>query len=298
MDTEDLQDWLLAEGDARPRTVRDTMSVVRRLSEHGVDWARFRSGVKEAKREVRGFLAALELAGKRHMKRNTEKALNRVARYLGDVQGGVWTYYKRRGPWELSTAPKRAFDPYTDEELARIAAYTYPSAFIQARRRAIVYFLSFLGERKSQVHRLQVGDLDPGRRAVRVMDPVKEGEPRWENAPDSLFSPSGDVAAWLLQRARVAGPSGPVWVTVDGAPLGLDGFGNEIFAMRKELGIPLNHNRFRHTKGLHAYRAGLPVQVQQDEWGHSDPKSTLWYMRGSVEDRRRILESSGMPGWN
>lgn len=298
MNLQDFHDWLLAERDVAPSTAKESMRHMQRLDDAGVTVEALAVGPAEAQRAVRPFLAALAQGGKKSMKRAFQKTLNRFAAYLAQIQGGSWRYYERKGPWDLSAETKRRFDPYTDDELAAIAAYRHPMAFVNARRRALIHLLLVLGERRGQIWRFQVEDFDARRMAVNIAHPIKGGSPRWENLPARSFHPSGSLAAWLLQRATVAEPKGALWVTVSGSPMSLDGFAGEIYDIRRELQVPLNHNRFRHTRGVSAYRANMPVQVQQDEWGHGDPKNTLWYMRGTAADRRPYLESAGLPGWD
>lgn len=297
MDFTDFGDWLLAERDLRVSTANETLRHMRRLDRAGITWEVFLASPDAAKRCVRPIMARMEAEGKRSMKRALQKTLNRYAAYLAVHMRGPWQAFEWHGPWRLSSEPRRRFDPYTDAEMAQILAYDRGTPFVRARRRAMLALLRYLGERRSQVWAFRVEDFDAKRSAVLIRAPIKGGEPRWENVPPVIFHPGGDVASWLIQRARVADPRGALWVTSSGKPMSRAGFSGDLYKVRRHLGIPLNFNRFRHTRGLESYRANLPVQIQQDEWGHSDPKSTLWYMRAGPEERARILRASGLPGW-
>lgn len=260
---------------------------LRGLMAAGVRLPRRGDSAEQARAGVRGFLAAKKLQGHVHAVRLYQKALRHYVAFLGLRERG------QAMGWSLEEAPRRGLSPYTAAEVRAILASVRPG-FKGLRQQAILFLLAHTGLRKREVFSLDVDDFDRDRGAVRLRHPRKRGVVRWVNLPDKAWEPTSRFQAYLAARL---GASGALWVTEDGTALSLAGFSHDLYELRQRSGVPLNFNRWRHSRGLVARVLDVPVEVQAGEWGHGDWRSTQHYLHSDQDNRRATLERHGMPGY-
>lgn len=195
--------------------------------------------------------------------------------------------------WALEEAPRRGLSPYTAAEVRAILASVRPG-FKGLRQGAILFLLAHTGLRKREVFSLDVESFDKDRGAVRLLQPRKRGVVRWVNLPDKAWEPTSRLQVYLAARP---GGSGSLWLSEEGAPISLPGFTNDLYELRARSGVPVNFNRWRHSRGLVARVLDVPLEVQAGEWGHGDWRSTQHYLHTDQDNRRASLEAHGVPGY-
>jgi integrase len=290
-DADAWEGWMLADRNRKPSYVELLRRRVDFMSRAGVDWNRFSRGPKQAKLEVRDFLASGAKEGKVHMVRCCQKALNLIAQFLAETN--------RRFDglaWPLLKTPPRRLNPYTPEEV-RILAGSVAEGFKGRRQAAAVWLLANTGLRKGEVWSFRTPDLDAKRSAVLLREPEKGGEPRWVLLPRAAWLPGNPLGRYLRARARVAADTEALWVTMWGHAMSKAAFGGDMHDLRVSSGVKGNFNRFRHTRGTIFEETGTPLETAQRELGHADPKNTMHYMHGSLARRRAVLARCGVPGF-
>lgn len=285
-------DWLLVERDLAKSYVKCLRRQHGTMLRAGVDFSSFLHNGKAARLAVRPYLADLKERDKVHAVKLAQKLLNHYAAFLRLTdEGGQPT------KWRLAKVPRRRLDPYTAAEVQAIVASLRPG-FKGARQAAMLFLLAHTGLRKGEVYRLRAEDFDSDRGAVLLRRPEKDGTPRWVNLPDSAWEPTSRLYQWLVLRSQVdTAGDGALWVRQSGEALTEPGFTSDLFELRIRSGVPLNFNRWRHSRGTVGALLQLEVTVQQEEWGHGDPRSTTHYMHRSQGSRRQALAEAGMPGY-
>jgi|SRR5690349_2164697 len=283
-------EWLKVERDLAPQYVSTLRRCGQALDRAGVDFSTFTTG-ERARLAVRPYLARKKDLGQLNAMKLAQKLLNHYAAYHGlRDRDGQPTH------WDLARVPRRRLDPYTAAEVQAILA-SIQSGFKGLRKGAMLYLLAHTGLRKGEVWSLCVEDFDQDRGAVLLRQPRKRGEPRWVNLPDTAWEPTSRLYRYLVARAKVAGDTGLLWTTAKGWDLTLGGFSSDLYEIRSRSGVPLNFNRWRHSRGTVAHALGVGTRVQQEEWGHGDERSTGHYMHSSQSSRRQLLAEAGLPGY-
>ncbi|MDP2674607.1 MAG: tyrosine-type recombinase/integrase [Dehalococcoidia bacterium] len=160
------------------------------------------------------------------------------------------------------------------------------------RDRALVGLLLGGGLRLSEALGLQLGDLDWGGKQVFVRH-GKRGRQRYAMVPDSVWAVlKAYVETELPEPAAGAAAAGsPLFVTLHGsrrgralAPAGVQ----SLFRHHRKLARTPNvtPHRLRHACATDLHRAGMPLEVLQEQLGHRLLESTRLYVHISNERLR------------
>lgn len=300
IDWGDVEAWLLTEGGTgsglAPATVDATCRAYRTMARAGFPWHVFKTRwgrwrpPDAVKIETRPWLAALRSAKGAETLRLYQKCLNRFGAYVA-AQDGRWGDVR----WTLAKAPRRRLEPYSDQELAALDAYRHPVAFVDARRRALLWVLRNVPLRRVEVHRMRVEHFQwhvGAHGALLVPLPAKDGEPRQVPLPPDARLVAGSLQVYLAQIPQ----AGALWRTVSGDPMSLAGFSGEIYDVARSLAMRIKFNRFRHTFLTRFGERGGRLQTAQRIVGHGGADSTLWYMRVPFSALEEDLEAARARG--
>jgi integrase len=162
----------------------------------------------------------------------------------------------------------------TEAELAKLVAAAAPEW------RLLVEFLAHTGLRPSEALALRWGDLDFGRRRVRVRRSVNRGRvgpPKTRHGRrDVPLSPGMAQSLWNARKQRKAADDAPVFVGRQGQPLERAAAYRAVKAAAKRAEVPwAGLKTLRHSCATLLFRRGLnPKQVQA--WlGHHSAAFTL-----------------------
>jgi site-specific recombinase XerD len=151
------------------------------------------------------------------------------------------------------------------------------------RDRAIVLAMLLGGLRAGEVRRLRLGDVDQGRRTVRV---VGKGDRERTVPVDGMFFV--ELAAYL-QRERPAGlATRECFVVLRGPTAGAamtEAGLRSIFRYHQQTSgaTRVRPHRLRHTYGTELAAAGIDLLVLRELMGHASPETTAGYVHLSVE---------------
>lgn len=291
MDWQDWENWLLVDRHRKPSYVATLRRRVEAMTDGGVDWVAFQSGPEAARKAPRAYLAGLASRGRFTMLRACQKALNHVVAYLAERDPA----FRDMRKWELAKEPRRRLQPYTPSEVALIAGAA-GVGLKGLRQAAMVWLLANCIIRKTELAGLRRADFDPERSTFTLRVALKDGEPGEVLLPRSAWLP-GPLQAYLEARDAIAAPHGALWVRVDGLAMTRHGLAGDMHDLRTRSGVKANFNRFRHTRNTIMQEADVPLQAQQIENRHGDPKSTMWYNHGSLQRRRETLARCRVPGY-
>jgi integrase/recombinase XerD len=171
---------------------------------------------------------------------------------------------------------------YTREELDRMMLYVaHPNArrnWIQLRNRAILVFLIGTGARADELLRLTLDDVRlKGRREDKqALLHGKGGKDRMMPLGQHL---QAALSLYLDARPRV--PHDAMWLTLYGDPLNYDAVRDMLLDLEQRCGVPeMQAHRFRHTYATEHYRKNRDLVGLQHALGHTEPETTIGYLRG------------------
>lgn len=290
-----FQAFLLVDRDLSPVTVDHRLRSMRHMAATGFSWPTFCSSAPAALFEGRRWLAEKKLAAGRSTLHNYELVLNDVARYQALTDAAF------QGVWFQHTKPLYGHpDPYSPAELAALAGYRCADAFVERRRRALIWLALHTCLRRSELARIQLRDLDEDLGVLHVRRPAKGGKPRALPMPRETWSARRPLAAYLRARSNVLCGALDVeglWVSRAGHELGSHMLGKETADLSRELGFAVSFNRFRRTGTTQLFRRGVGLPTVQYLLGHHNPRSTLWYYEPTVDDIRRDLARCRVHGF-
>ena len=185
---------------------------------------------------------------------------------------------------ELVEAPRARFEPRGDEGEGgerRLA--------LALRDAAILELLYGAGLRVSEVIGLDVGDVAPAKRSVRVLGKgAKERQ-----AP--LGRPAAAAVKAYAQHgrgelAREGGGGGALFLNASGGRLSQRSVQSMVrsYAARAGLDKRIHPHVLRHTYATHLLDGGADLRIVQELLGHSTPVATQVYTHVSRGEARRV----------
>jgi site-specific recombinase XerD len=167
---------------------------------------------------------------------------------------------------------------YEREEVKRMLRYVAhpnsPRSWIGLRNKAILLFLLDTGARADELLKLKLSEADFRSRKVLL-----HGKGR----KDRLM-PLGQKSIIALREYLAYRPQVPdehVWLTLFGNPMNYDALRDMLRDLRELSGVPnIKPHRFRHTYATEHYRANRDLIAIQHALGHSQPETTVRYLRG------------------
>ncbi|MBN9387766.1 MAG: tyrosine-type recombinase/integrase [Chloroflexi bacterium] len=165
------------------------------------------------------------------------------------------------------------------DKLAALFAYLTDServaTFTGKRDLAIVSLLLDAGIRRGELLSLNISDLDIHK--LRCVIRGKTGQRQ------AYFSEKckGVLMDYLKVRLE-AGADGPLWMTVEGEPLGLWGFNTIIRRLRLRSGVDFHAHQLRHTFAL-MMSSRVSVFELRDLLGHTSINTTQVYVQRNPE---------------
>lgn len=186
----------------------------------------------------------------------------------------------RRGVRKLRVnEPRKLVEPLTPEQVR-----AFLRSLTRYRDLSIVHFMLLCGLRSREVLEIKIGDVVFGDGRVRV---------RGKGDRDRAL-PLPEILAHTLQkyqqleRPRRCAES-RLFVILQGKqrgrPMTTSGL-RSLFRHRRRRAVlaMANAHRFRHTFGADMARAGVRLPILQQMMGHADLKTTLQYVRLSMDD--------------
>lgn len=182
-------------------------------------------------------------------------------------QGGRLVRQERRLPESLEPGDVSAF-------LADLGTH---------RDRAIVLLMVFGGLRAAEVRSLRLGDVDQGRRQVRVVG--KGGRERTVPVDRAFFT---ELAAYLRVERPPGLQTAECFVVLHGPTSGralTEAGMRSVFRYHRVTSgaMRVRPHRLRHTYGSELAAAGMDLLVLRDLMGHASPETTAGYVHLSNE---------------
>ena len=172
---------------------------------------------------------------------------------------------------------------------------------VEGIERIVVHLELDLGLRRIELLRLKVSDFKSGREsAVHVLGKGRNGgKPRdvhWH--PDTAAELEGypRLRAAVVAKARAKNPAANV-----SDSLLVYERGGHVYAYQKtavdniiarvahRTGLVFTNHTLRRTCGRMMYRAGVRIEAIAAIFGHSDTKTTIWYLGLALEDQSAAM---------
>jgi len=164
--------------------------------------------------------------------------------------------------------------------------------------RAMVAIAAATGMRESEVLALQWDDFDPGARTVKVGRSVYRGVvgavKTKESAREIPYCPAmADELVRLATSVRNGGEF--LFRTAHGHLFAAQQVTAKVFRpLSRELGLPdFTWRSFRRSAESAMHNAGVPLKVQQQMLGHSNPNTTLLYAEADQQGKRDAVDELG-----
>lgn len=197
-------------------------------------------------------------------------------------------------PGERLASPKVArtlptvLDTGQAEQLMDVAATSADDgSALGLRDRAILELLYATGIRVAELCAIDIDDVDPRRRTVRV---VGKGD-KHRTVPFGV--PAGEALAdWLLVRPELlagsaARPGGALFVGARGGRIDPRAVRRVVHHLAEAAGVPdLAPHGLRHTAATHVLEGGADLRTVQELLGHASLDTTQRYTHVSVERLR------------
>src|SRR5882672_211394 len=208
-----------------------------------------------------------------------------------------------------------------ESEIARLIEAPDIKTAIGLRDRAIMETLYATGIRHSEVHRLDLYDVDTAahRLTVRLgkgqrdrLVPLTETAAHWLTRYITVARP--ELAAgtlWGKGRRRMKGqrgqsspgahsspgptwvaPTPALWLAVTGRRLSYQMIAERIRDYALQLEVKANVHTFRHCCATHLLRGGASVRHVQQLLGHRDLSTTEIYTQVEISDLQQAIESA------
>lgn len=225
----------------------------------------------------------------------------------GHTPAGVHAFYRSAKAWfswltaeEVISAspmarlrsprvPEEQLEPVTVDQVRALLAVCDPKGATGARDRAILLGLWDTGCRASELAALDVGDVDLATGAVVV----RRGKGRKPRVTFLGVRARRELLRYLRTREG-AGPTAPLFATVDGGRLKYTGLRDIIRRRAQAAGIaaPCLH-AFRRAFALDSLRNGADVFSLQLMLGHAGLGVLRRYLQQTQDDLQRVHEQTG-----
>lgn len=163
-------------------------------------------------------------------------------------------------------------------------------SFVTSRNVAIIATMALGGCRLGEVIRLEVSDIDPAERTIRI----KKGKGRRGGKPRVVYMPSPLQAAlqtYLAARAQrsLAAPNLFVWATCD-ASIKAGTVRRLCRTITQRTGITVAPHLLRHTAATLMRQSGVPDRLAMDQLGHASLVALQRYSHVSNGELREALK--------
>jgi len=156
---------------------------------------------------------------------------------------------------------------------------------VAIRNRAMVELLYATGIRVAELCSVDVDDVDPGSRTLRVLG--KGGKQR--TVPYGVPAERA-LTDWLAVRGSLtpaSGPRGPLFVGARGSRIDQRTVRRVVHRLSSDAGVPsIAPHGLRHTAATHVLEGGADLRTVQELLGHSSLATTQRYTHVSVERLR------------
>jgi integrase/recombinase XerC len=157
---------------------------------------------------------------------------------------------------------------------------------IDVRNHAILELLYATGIRVAELCSTDVGDLDPGRRVLRVV-----GKGNKERMVPYGVPAQVALDRWVVSRRQIAKETQSLFVGARGARIDQRVVRTVVNQSTSAVtGNSLSPHALRHTAATHVLEGGADLRVVQELLGHASMATTQRYTHVSVERLRRTFE--------
>jgi site-specific recombinase XerD len=195
-----------------------------------------------------------------------------------------------------ATNAGRAFppEPLTPDEVAAVIGQCSARSRTGIRNRALLILLYRSGLRISEALALKPSDVDLRRHTARVL------HGKGDKATVRGFHPSADdaLARWIDTRKGLGLRNGPLFCTLDGAPVSDRYVRNLLHRLADKAGVDkrVHPHGMRHTFADELRAAGMDVVAISKLLGHSSIAVTSRYLDHLTNDRAvAALEAVELP---
>lgn len=251
------------------------------------------------RRDLRAYLAHLAAEG--YARRTIARRASSLRRWFGWLHrtGAVAT-----DPSLGLSAPRgeaRLPRVLQDHELTTLldappARAEVDDPVLRARDDAVLELLYGSGLRVAELCGLRVGDVDPGRRVVRVWgkggrerqvpisEPAATALARWEGLAHRWSGAGGDASGRAAEAERP-----PLFLNRRGHPLTPRDVRR---LLDRRSSAPTHPHALRHTFATHLLDGGADLRAVQELLGHADLATTQIYTHVSRERLRAVVEAT------
>lgn len=192
-------------------------------------------------------------------------------------------FEKIEKPKLRSSLPKRIKKEDALRLLATAAALPVKDPFVGIRNHAVIATFLFAGLRKTELLRLNVGDVDLGDRVIYVRD-GKGGKDRLIPVADRL---AASLARYSQARAKRRKTCPEFFVSADhNKVLAEETLKRLVERLRTATQIDFHLHMLRHTFATLMLEGGCDIYSLAKMMGHGDIKTTTIYLSASVEHLR------------
>lgn len=291
MDYQAFRTFLLVDEAKAPITADKMVERLDAAVQRGFDVKQFLDSIENAQFAGRNYLAERRRKGTPDAYNSDIKVLRALLRWRG------WdkhVTFKRVPP------PRVQLRALRDDQVFTLFGYRAQSEEVEKRNRALLLVALKTGMRASEIAAMDVTDLDARNYRIQVRKPAKGGLRRWLPVEKWVFSPKRPLVAWLKARPEPAKDKGALWTTT--APAGTssgiargarridaDFLRRGFYEIGDTVGVPINFNITRHTRGTELRRLGWDLTYIQFYLGHSDVSSTAIYAEVHPHDVEKFM---------
>jgi len=248
------------------------------------------------RRTVRGFLVFL--ADKNYQRSSISRKLS--------VLRGLYRWLVREDVLSVDPVPRRSTMKkevklprfLTDDEVVRLIDSPKLGTYSETLRNRDVSLLELVyasGLRVSEVHGLNIGDVDFHSKTVRVI-----GKGDKERLTLLGFPAKSTLQRYInVDRPKVKnfGKSDSLFLSKQGSRLSIRSIQNLVkkYSLLAGLGNEVHTHTLRHSFATHLINGGADLRVVQDLLGHSSPSTTQIYTHVTgVEARKSYMNAHPM----
>jgi site-specific recombinase XerD len=195
-----------------------------------------------------------------------------------------------------ATGPKkRPVEVLTSAEFAALLRQCSTTAPTGIRNRALLTVLYRGGLRISEALDLRAADVNPANGTLRVLH-GKGDKARTVSIDDGAMAL---IQRWMDTRGRLGYRHGPLFCTLEGGPVATAYVRNLMRRIGRQAGIEkrVHAHGLRHTHAAELATEGVPVNVIQQQLGHSRLSTTDTYLK-HVAPADVIAMGRNRAAWN
>lgn len=193
-----------------------------------------------------------------------------------------------------------------ESDIARLIDTPDTTTTLGLRDRALLEVLYATGIRHSEVHKLDLYDVDNASLCLTVrlgkgqrdrLVPLTETAAHWLTR--YLTSARPELAAGKLWgkgkrrgQPKLIAPTSALWLSVTGRRLSYQMIADRIRDYALQAQVKASVHTFRHCCATHLLRGGASIRHVQQLLGHRDLNTTEIYTHLELEDLKRTIESA------